>query len=160
MSDKTNSNAVFKNLGAHIKQNILTKSIGCFVAAGAALLSLIVAIVYGCGYADSVYYNAWVIVLPVLGAAAFIGLSLFGCTTPFAAAALFVFDFAGLLVYVNAVYMYLSEVFYGGINAQSLAALSPAFVVCTVIFLVCVVASNVAIYLKQNKRAETAEQGE
>lgn len=150
----------FKRVGNEIKETVLTKRAGCFVALAAVVLSVVEAIVYSVNYTNTDYYSVWAIVLPVLGAALFILLSLFRVSTPFAPAVLFAFDLAAFAVFVNAVYMYLSEVFYGGINAEAFAALAPEFVACTVMYIASTVIANVALYLNQNKAPQTANQGE
>lgn len=153
-------NDILKRTGAEIKNTVLTKRAGFFVALAAVALSLAEAIVYAVSYTDTDYYSVWGIVLPVLGAALFLLLSLFRVTTPYAPAVLFAFDLAAFAAYVNAVYMYLTEVFYGGLTAEAFAALSPEFVACTVMYLASFIIANVSVYLKQNAAANTAEQEE
>ena len=47
--------------------------------------------------------------------------------------------------------MYFAEVFYSGVNAETLAMLSPSFVAGSVFYLLGAIVCNVAIWLKQTK---------
>lgn len=161
MSEKLGGfNSVLKSIGAEIKSTMLSKRAGFFIALAAAVLSVAEAIVYASCYTNTDYYSVWGVLLPILGAVLFLLLSLFRVTTPYAPAVLFAFDLAAFAAYVNAVYMYLTEVFYGGLTAEAFAALSPAFVACTIMYLASFIIANVSVYIKQNAAANTTERGE
>ena len=134
-----------------LKKLIKGKAAGFYLAASAALLSVVVAVVYAIGYAQSEYMSWTAFALALIAAIAFIGMSLFKITSPWASVALCAIDFISFLLYIHAVYMYLSEVFYGGVTLSAMVQLNPFFVVCSVIWLIAVIAGNVSIYIRQEK---------
>ena len=141
-----------------IKDYFKSKSYGYYVAIGAAVLSIITVIVYATGFGAEFpdYYNSTPVWLPVVGVIAFIGLSLSKYTAKYAPAVMGVFVFAAMLLYADAVYMYVTEVFYSGVNDETLEMLSSSFVASTVLYVLSAVACNVAIWLRQLKKPQAA----
>ena len=102
-----------------VKKFFKKKTVGFYLSAVAALLSLVTAIVYAAAYNGSNYMSWAAFAMFVLAFVAFVALSLFGVTYRFAPAVGGVLDLIAMCLYIGAVYMYLSEVFYGGITAAA-----------------------------------------
>lgn len=137
-----------------IKDFFKSKSYGYYFALGAAALCLVTVILYATGFGAEFpdYYDSTPVWLPVVGVIAFLGLSVSRYTAKYAPAVMGVFVFAAMLLYADAVYMYLTEVFYSGVNDETLEMLSPKFVACTVMYVLSAVACNVAIWLRQLRK--------
>ena len=135
------------------------KTVGFYLCCAAALLSVIVAIVYGAAYSGTDYMNGWAVALPIVGAVAFAVMSVFKQTEAYGAVVMGVLDLTGFLLFVQASYLYLSEVFYGGVSAAAFKMMNPAYIVCVLFFLIATVLSNVGIYMKSSK-PKVAEQKE
>ena len=140
-----------------IKEFIKTRTAAFYVAAAAALLSVILSIVYACCYGKSVYMSWFAFALTLIAGLSFFALAAFRQTEAFAAAATGLLDFVGFLLFIRAAYWYLSDVFYGGFKANLLGEVAPAFYAVTVLYVVTIVASNVCVYLRKTKKEKTEE---
>lgn len=137
-----------------LKDFFSKKAAGFYVSALAAILSVVAAFVYIVGYIDSVYLSWWVFILSLLAALVFVVLSLFSRTAPWSPAAMGIAGLAAFLVFIRTVYIYLSEVFYGGINMESIMTIQPVFVACLLLLLGVLILSIAGIYMKQEKEEE------
>ena len=142
-----------------VKKFFKKKTVGFYLSAVAALLSLVTAIVYAAAYNGSNYMSWAAFAMFVLAFVAFVALSLFGVTYRFAPAVGGVLDLIAMCLYIGAVYMYLSEVFYGGITAAAMAELDPAFVFCLVASVVCIGLFIAGIFVRQRKRVKADTNG-
>lgn len=123
----------------------------------AAALSVAGGIVFATVYHASKYMSWAAVVLPFCALLSGAGLSVLPQTRKYAPWALFGFNFAAFLVYVHAIYMYLSDVFYGGVSWAAMKEMDVSFVLCTLFFLLGSIAANVAIWLKNETNEEKAE---
>lgn len=121
-----------------------------FVGCAIAVLSVVAAMIYAFGFGanNPQYFNAAAVALPIVGFVAYVVLVLFKPTANYAAVVLWVCTFAAFLVYAVASYMHLAEVFYSGINPETLKLLDKGFVVCMAMYLVAAIAANVVMWLK------------
>ena len=71
-------------------------------------------------------------------------------SSPYAPVALAAADFVGLLAFIKATYIYLSDAFYGGFSLSALSSLGGGYISVFLLFLLSFVAANVAVYFKQN----------
>lgn len=140
-----------------LKQTMTTKRAGFYVGAVSAVAAIIQGALYGAYYSQTGFYDKTAVVLSIVGGVLFLLLSLTHYSSPFAPVVLWATNFASLLLFINAIYMYLSDVFYGGVNATTIAALSTEFVVCMLLFLLSTIIANVAVYLRQNAKPQAAE---
>ena len=138
----------------YIKNYFKSKGRGYFVALGAAVLAIISVIIYSAGFGADFpqYFSAAPVWLPILGIVGFLALSVHKLTAPYAPVVMWLLTFIALLLYVDAVYMYLTEVFYSGVNDETLAMLDGSFVAGTVFYALSAVCGNVAIWLRQLKK--------
>lgn len=130
------------------------KALGFYFTVASGLLSLIIAIVYISAYNGTKYYDAAVFVLLLIAFVCFIGLSVFKVTAPFAPAIGGIFVLISLALYILATYIYLSEVFYNGIDAGSLAEVNPAYVFCLFGLVINIGVFVAGIFLKQLKKVQ------
>ena len=119
-----------------------------------SLLALVSGIKYTIKYDGSDYYSAWAFSLPIVGLCLFIVLSLFSKTSKFASIITTVLSFVSFLIFINASYMYLSEVFYGGFNMKAIQEMDKEYIISLFMFLISGIIGNISIYQKQNKLEE------
>lgn len=125
------------------------KSYGFYVTLALTVLSLVTALIYMALYNGS-RYMSWPSVGIMLGGAAvalvlaFTGLAKWSCVV------LALADFAGLLFYVYGIYFYVSIVLVG-IQASTF---NWQFLLCTVMFVVLLIANIINVFLKQAKEEE------
>ena len=150
-----------------VKEFFRTRTVAFYVAAAAAVLSVILSIVYAACYSGTSYMSWGAFALTLIAGIAFFALAAFKQTEPFAALVLGVLNFIAFILFIHDVYMYFTTIFYGGFSAALLGDIDPAFYACTVLYLIIIVASNVCVYLKssktkssENTQVETAEEAE
>lgn len=148
--DSKNLSQFTKNVSKHVLQTYSSKTTGFWIGLSAAVVAVLQGILYAVWYKQTAFYDSAAVVVSIVGAVIFLLLSASRYSSPFAPVALAVANFFGFLMYVKATYMYLADVFYGGINATSLASIDKEYVICVVMFVVSTVVANVAIYHKQN----------
>lgn len=141
------------NVGKEIKNTLCHKRAGFFVGLGSAVLTIVQIVLYATSYGSTAYYDSFAVWLCAVGVALFVLASLSHYSSPYAPVVLAVTNFVGFLLFINATYMYLADVFYGGLNATSFAALSKQYIACFLLALLSTIAANVAIYLKQDNVA-------
>lgn len=141
-----------------IDLNFKEKTVGFYLSVAAAILSILLAIVYACGYNHSVYMSWTVFALALIAGIVFFILAIFKPTQPFAAVVMEVLVFLSFLVFIRTVYMYFSEVFYGGFSFSGLSNVNPIFYTCLILFILSIVLSNIGIYAKFNKTAKSVEE--
>ena len=126
------------------------RTVNLYIGFGVAVFALITSIVYATGFGAQrpEFFNATAIVFSVLGLVAYVVLVLFKPTAKYAGVALWACTFVSLLVYLVAAYMHLAEVFYSGINEETLKLLDGGFVACIIMYLIAAIASNVVMWLK------------
>lgn len=134
------------------------RAFGFYLGLLTAILSVVTGVAFMLGYGESEYMSTEAFALVIAAAVAFVVLSLFRGTSSLAPVALFGLNFASFLLYVHAIYMYLSSVFYGGFSAEALAMLDSEFVLCTLLWVVIVVLSNICMFLKQRKPVLAVEE--
>ena len=134
-----------------VKNFLRKKTVGYWLSLFGAVLSLITAVVYAAAYAGSNYMSWLSFAMLLFAFAAFLLLSAFDISAPFAPAAAGIFDLVAMCLYIDGIYMYLTEVFYGGVNAASMAELDPAFVFCLLAEIVCVGLGIAGVFMRQRR---------
>lgn len=126
------------------------KTVAFYIALGAAQFSLITAVIYAALLGGLDGYVSYIpFVLLVVGAAAFVGLSLLGSCragTALMAAA----DFAAFIVYVGTIYAYPVDRAMSAGSAADIEEL-PAIIAVGVLIFLCTAASNVLAWIKMRR---------
>lgn len=141
-----------------IKECILSKWIGCFVALPAVLLTFIQIITYS--LVSEQLYNPAVIVSSVFGVVLFIVLSLFRKTSPLAPVVLMVCDMCAFFGFVGAgdgVIDVFSTLFFDGFSFDKFFAMPGAEWWSVLSFILTIIISSVAMYLPQNRKEKPVE---
>lgn len=139
---------------AKLKQFFQQRGIGFYLTAIAALLSLIIAIVYIIGYTGSVYFFWFVFWMPLLAAVAFIAMAPFKFLGHLSACVTGLIDFIMLLLFIVHFIPYLTGIFYSGITAQALSSLDFAFVFTLFGTIVAIVLANMGMYMSHARKEE------
>lgn len=142
-----------------IKECILSKWIGCFVALPALLLTFIQIITYS--MVSEVLFNPLVIVSSVFGVILFIVLSLFRKTSSLAPVALMVCDMIAFFGFVGAgdgVVDIFSTLFFDGFSLGKLFTLPAAEWWSIFSFVITIILSSVAMYLPQNRNEKNVSE--
>lgn len=155
MSNDFNVTAFAQTMGKEIKECILTKWIGCFIALVAVVLSIAQAITYS-GVAEQ-DFNSVAVVCSVLGAVLFLVLSLFRQTSTLAPVALMICDFVSLLAFGSSIVDYFSTAFFDGFSFGKLLEQETAYSFSTISFVVSFVIASVAVYVPQNRKMKNKE---
>lgn len=142
----------FKAIGKEIKECILTKWIGCFIALVAVVLSIVQAITYS-GVAEQ-DFNSVAVICSVLGAVLFLILSLFRQTSSLAPVVLMVCDLVALLAFGSAIVDYFTTEFFDGFSLGKLMEREAAYSFSTLSFVISFVVSSVAVYVPQNRKVK------
>lgn len=127
-----------------MKEYFADKKPGFYVTLAAALISIITLIVYAVGYGSSRYMSwaaFWFILIGIVVAAALVALRLYR----FAPAALFAANTLALCFFIYYIYYFVSSVVYG----IQFSSFPPEFVSSVVMFVLAIVSSIVAIFMKQ-----------
>ncbi len=133
-----------------MKKLLGNKSYGYYITLALSVLSVVTAVVYLVMYNGSRYMSAPAAVLPIVGAVAAVGLGFVRGGGKAANAVLALCDFVALLFYIYGIYFYVSVVMVG-IQASSF---NSQFVICTVLFVVLLIANLINVFLKQEKEAK------
>ena len=142
-----------------VKEFFRKKTVGFYLSAAAALLSLVTAIVYAAAYSGSQYMSWAAFLIMLFAFIGFIALCIFDVTARFAPVLVGVLGLVSFALYVLATYMYLSEVFYNGVTAAAMAELNPAYVFCLVAIIIVIGLSIAGIFMKQIKPVAAKEAG-
>lgn len=121
---------------------------GFYLSAIAAVLSIVVAILYVCGYHNSKYMSWLVFALLLIAGVLYVPFAFFKETEQFAPVVTGGLSFIAFMAFIRYTYLYLSEAFFNG----EFGGFTPEFIVfacCVVFMLAGIVLSNIAIYKKQ-----------
>lgn len=156
MAEKSNN--FLQVVGGEIKQSVLSKSYGCFVALAACVLTLAQTFAYP--FVSGELFSAGVIVSSVLGVILFVALSLFKKTSRLAPIALMICDFLALIAFAGAdgIVDVFSTLFFDGFSIGKIFRLPVAEWFCVLSFILAFVISSVAVYLPQNKKEAVREE--
>ena len=128
------------------------KNVAFYFALSFAALSVNVAIVYVAALSGLEGYVSYIpLLLMLIGAAAFVGLSILG-SCRLGSAVLSVADFVAFIVYVGTIYRYPVE------QAMSVGDVSqiqhlPMIIACAGLMFICAVGSNVMAWIRQRKKS-------
>ena len=135
------------------------KTVPFYVALGAAALSVVTGIVYAAALGGLSGYVSFVpLILLIVGAVAFIGLSLLG--SPRAGAAIMTAaDFGAFLVYVGTIYAYPIDAAMSVGSASDIKEL-PMIIAAGALMLICAIASDAVAWMKMTKGDKAPDKDE
>lgn len=145
-----------------IKITIKTKWIGCFVALAAWLLTFIHMITYSqIGKVEEGLFSAGVIVSCVIGLIAFAALSLFRKTSQLAPVALMICNLLCVMFFAGSSNFqdFFSTKFFNGFSFGTLFSLGVPVWFSLLSFLLSFVIASVAMYLPQNRKTKSENDG-
>lgn len=131
------------------KEIFKDKSLGFYVTLALIAATVVTTIMYAVLYNGSRYFSMPAVLVMVVGAVVALAVA-FTKQAKWACVVLALADFIGLLLYVYGIYFYVSVVMVG-IQASTF---SWQFILCTVVFVVLLVANVVNVFLKQVKEEE------
>lgn len=139
-----------------VKVYFKTRSVGFYLTVVAVVAGIVAICAYACGFAPEFpqYFGSAEVWIVSAGVVACIGLAIFPVTEKFAAPLLAACSFAGFLLVALHTYMYLSEVFYSGVDSETLAMLSKSYLTSAILMIVSTIFANVAAWLGQSKVAK------
>ena len=132
------------------------KRVGFYVSLVSIVALLVGSVSYTFGFTDNLLeYNASnVILISIISIIAYFAVLIFEITANYAPVVLFCGVFASFLAYVNNIYMYFTGIFYNGVSAEAFKLIDPIVLVSAVCFLIAIVASNVAFYLRHSAQED------
>ncbi|HAS56229.1 MAG TPA: hypothetical protein DEF61_04905 [Firmicutes bacterium] len=142
---------VLKSILTYIKETITSKKTGFYISLIAAILCSISSFIFQFHYKGTTYYSLNPTIYADVGLILFAFLSLFRATSTIGAAFLSLFSLLSMLSFINATYMYFSELFFSGISMSALKSIDKMYVIILVLYLIAIIASNVSVYVRQNK---------
>ena len=99
----------------------------------------------------SEYYNNVVFIPAIIGLVLSVILLIFNKTSKYSPIVLWVCTFISFLLFIQAIYMYFTGVFYNGVTSEAIALINKGVLVSVVFYLITCVISNIAVWLKQSK---------
>lgn len=136
--------------------SVFFKRIGFYVSLVSAVSMLVAVLNYTFGFTGVLaeYNSSNVMTMSLVGIAVFFVLLVFKPTSDYAPLVLWVSAFVSFLVYVSNIYMYFTGVFYNGVSAEAFKLIDPTVMTSTVLFVVSVIAGNIAMYMRHSKEKE------
>lgn len=129
-----------------------SKRINYFVGLAFAVLMVFVGVFYVITYNAETYYNTIVWILALVGGVAYIALSTFDITAPFAPILLGLGALGTFTSHIRYCYMYFTNIFFNGVTFKAILDMNITCTITIVIPLVTLVASIVLMYLKQTRK--------
>lgn len=132
------------------------KMMGFYISI-ASIVSLFIALfTYVFGFNDTLleYNNPMPLVIGIIGILVFAILLVFKPTANYSPMVLWAFNFISFLIYIVNIYMYFTGVFYNGVTFEALQLIEPIVMVSIIFFVVSIILSNVAMYIKHLKKEE------
>ena len=128
-----------------------------FYVSVASIVTLLAAVIsYTSGFTGVLleYNSSNVYTISLLSIAAFAVLLLIELTSSIAPVVLWIGSFATFLVYINNIYMYFTGIFYNGVSAEAFQLIDPVVMNSTILFVICFVVANVAMYMNHSDAEE------
>ena len=129
-----------------------SKRINYFVGLAFAILMIFLGIFYAVTYNAETYYNAIVWIIAIIGGLAYIGLSIFDITAPFAPILLGLGGLGAFTSHIRYCYMYFTNIFFNGVTLKAILVMNFTCTLAIVIPLITLIASIVLMYLKQTRK--------
>ena len=129
------------------------KTVGFYFSVVSMILLILSMVLYKTKFTGilSEYYNNVVFIPAIIGLVLSVILLIFNKTSKYSPIVLWVCTFISFLLFIQAIYMYFTGVFYNGVTSEAIALINKGVLVSVVFYLIACVISNVAVWLKQSK---------
>ena len=129
------------------------KTVGFYFSIVSMILLIISMVLYKTKFTRilSEYYNSVVFIPAIIGLVLGVILLIFNKTAKYSPIVLWVCTFISFLLFIQAIYMYFTGVFYNGVTSEAISLIDKGVLVSVVFYLIACVISNVAVWLKQSK---------
>lgn len=129
------------------------KTVGFYFSVVSMILLILSMVLYKTKFTGilSEYYNNVVFIPAIIGLVLSVILLIFNKTSKYSPIVLWVCTFISFLLFIQAIYMYFTVVFYNGVTSEAIALINKGVLVSVVFYLITCVISNIAVWLKQSK---------
>lgn len=129
------------------------KTVGFYFSVVSMILLILSMVLYKTKFTGilSEYYNNVVFIPAIIGLVLSVILLTFNKTSKYSPIVLWVCTFISFLLFIQAIYMYFTGVFYNGVTSEAIALINKGVLVSVVFYLITCVISNIAVWLKQSK---------
>lgn len=129
------------------------KTVGFYFSVVSMILLILSMVLYKTKFTGilSEYYNNVVFIPAIIGLVLSVILLIFNKTSKYSPIVLWVCTFINFLLFIQAIYMYFTGVFYNGVTSEAIALINKGVLVSVVFYLITCVISNIAVWLKQSK---------
>lgn len=129
------------------------KTVGFYFSVVSMILLILSMVLYKTKFTGilSEYYSNVVFIPAIIGLVLSVILLIFNKTSRYSPIVLWVCTFISFLLFIQAIYMYFTGVFYNGVTSEAIALINKGVLVSVVFYLITCVISNIAVWLKQSK---------
>ena len=129
------------------------KTVGFYFSVVSMILLILSMVLYKTKFTEilSEYYNNVVFIPAIIGLVLSVILLIFNKTSKYYPIVLWVCTFISFSLFIQAIYMYFTGVFYNGVTSEAIALINKGVLVSVVFYLITCVISNIAVWLKQSK---------
>ena len=129
------------------------KTVGFYFSVVSMILLILSMVLYKTKFTGilSEYYSNVVFIPAIIGLVLSVILLIFNKTSKYSPIVLWVCTFMSFLLFIQAIYMYFTGVFYNGVTSEAIALINKGVLVSVVFYLITCVISNIAVWLKQSK---------
>lgn len=129
------------------------KTVGFYFSVVSMILLILSMVLYKTKFTGilSEYYSNVVFFPAIIGLVLSVILLIFNKTSKYSPIVLWVCTFISFLLFIQAIYMYFTGVFYNGVTSEAIALINKGVLVSVVFYLITCVISNIAVWLKQSK---------
>lgn len=129
------------------------KTVGFYFSVVSMILLILSMVLYKTKFTGilSEYYNNVVFIPAIIGLVLSVILLIFNKTSKYSPIVLWVCTFISFLLFIQAIYMYFTGVFYNGVTSEAIALINKGVLVSVVFYLITCVISNIVVWLKQSK---------
>lgn len=129
------------------------KTVGFYFSVVSMILLILSMVLYKTKFTGilSEYYSNVVFIPAIIGLVLSVILLIFNKTSKYSPIVLWVCTFISFLLFIQAIYMYFTGVFYNGVTSEAIVLINKGVLVSVVFYLITCVISNIAVWLKQSK---------
>ena len=129
------------------------KTVGFYFSVVSMILLILSMVLYKTKFTGilSKSYNNVLFIPAIIGLVLSVILLIFNKTSKYSPIVLWVCTFISFLLFIQAIYMYFTGVFYNGVTSEAIALINKGVLVSVVFYLITCVISNIAVWLKQSK---------